>query len=684
MQGASVVEKLRAQSKKGLQRIAGKIAGVLGMRVEGTFTKGEYIEFTGRISEGAGDIPFVFVLHTGTQLSKEFVDAFNSALKKENARAVIFTLGKPVEWAEKYENIEIYAGEKIDRFFETHEELQMEAGEQYAGLEMQVPTAKVVPQKPGSGLPSIDVLEKHMKSGMKLFERKEYEKAIQIFDEALQLKPNYDRAIIMKARAYAAMGDMDTAIEIFRKATATQPDSYELWYEFADLLHALEKYDDELECYARALEINKRFDKAWNNMGIVYFLKEKYDDARYCFERAIKIKPDNPEYINNLATVLKKQGNLEEAIKHYQRALEILPDYMEVLLNMGMTYMEMKRHEDAYLAFAKYLEKNEVDAPVWHLAGVSAMNAGDYNRAIECFERALKIRPDFREAKEGLREAKRKLTQKGDKHRIQMKKEDTIIGGGKIEGVVEEAERKANIVDIEVKEETEHIEKPVVKNEVTEASAGPADTAAPKGLAALVSALARNVETREETGSGKLSADEHIKIRTLIDEGNLNEAYKMLENKSELNENPAFSLTAGIVYAGMGKYTEALAFFDAVLSKQKNSIEAMMGKELCAFYLKNYSMSVELLETIAQKYPDNLSLKLKKCLALYSLQDYSACLKELKESGKHLMYSDLYWYMMGNVEAKLGNMESASKCFENARKINARLKMPALDAKQGT
>ncbi|MGC8912500.1 MAG: tetratricopeptide repeat protein [Thermoplasmata archaeon] len=634
------IEALRKMPVSELQKVAHRVANSLGMKIETTFTKGEFIELTGKIQSEGKDLPFVLVFHSGAALNADFLSAFREVVKKENANAIIISLGN-VEKKIPDENIRIVAGSELVEFLE----------EQGIEVSAELPLREVLSEKnfkpkvAESALPSTATLEKYMKNGMKLYEKKEFEKANQFFDEVLKLKPNYDRAIIMKAKTYEAMGETESAIEIYRRALANLPEDYELWFEYADMLHRLERYDEELECYTKILAINKKFDKAWNNMGIVYFIKEKYENAAYCFERAVKILPDNPDYLNNLATAQKKLSKIEEALSNYKKVLAVAPEHVDTLLNMGMLYNEMGKHEEAYRTFRKYLLKNKDSSKGWHLAGIAAMNAGAYSQAIQCFEEALKIKPDLKESKEGLREAKRKFSQIGDKTRIPLTEDTKLLGAGI-------SERRKTEIEIlgekeGVKEEQELKPK------------------APIGVAALVSAIAKGEGIPEKSVSA--TSDDIVSAWELLKKGEISKAEHLLEGK-ETKASPWFALVSGYVYSANGKHRDADAAFTQVLS-HTNSIPAIFGKENAKFYMGDFEEAEKLMDTLIRKFPYSRSLLLKRCITLYAKRDFAKCENELKKMGKEFQYSEIYWYLMGSVYLETGNKENAEKCFKNVLKI---------------
>src|SRR5258705_309847 len=92
--------------------------------------------------------------------------------------------------------------------------------------------------------------------------------AIQDYDEAIRLKPDFALAFNNRGNAYSDKGDYDRAIQDLDKAIRLKPD------------YAL----------------------AFNNRAIAYSDKGQYDRAIHDFTEAIHLKPDDAEVLANRGT----------------------------------------------------------------------------------------------------------------------------------------------------------------------------------------------------------------------------------------------------------------------------------------------------------------------------------------------------------------------------------------------
>ena len=133
--------------------------------------------------------------------------------------------------------------------------------------------------------------------------------------------------------ALEAQGKLEDAIESYNKALAIKPDYAEAFVNMSNALKEQVKLEDAIEACNKALAIKPDYAEAYNNMGNALKDQGKMEDAMEAYNKALAIKPDYAEAYNNMGNTLQDQGKLEEAIEAYNKALAIKPDYAQAVGN---------------------------------------------------------------------------------------------------------------------------------------------------------------------------------------------------------------------------------------------------------------------------------------------------------------------------------------------------------------
>jgi tetratricopeptide (TPR) repeat protein len=114
--------------------------------------------------------------------------------------------------------------------------------------------------------------------GNEYFYKKEYNNAVQYYDKAIEIDPNYDKA----------------------------------WYNKGLALSYLGKHNEAIKCYNKALEIHVNEADAWNNKGCALYKLGKPKEAIACYNKALEIEPNNSLYNKNRNIVLEKLKKTEK------------------------------------------------------------------------------------------------------------------------------------------------------------------------------------------------------------------------------------------------------------------------------------------------------------------------------------------------------------------------------------
>jgi Flp pilus assembly protein TadD len=152
------------------------------------------------------------------------------------------------------------------------------------------------------------------------------------------------------------------AIEHFQKAIEIKPDYAEAYYNLGVVLDRQGKPGEAIDHYQKALEIKPDYAEAHNNLGILLTKQGRTAEAIEHYRRAIELNPNRAEFYNNLGNLLTLQSHLAEAISNYQKAVEINPDFAAAHFNLGSVLVLRGRYTEAIGHFRKALELKPDDA----------------------------------------------------------------------------------------------------------------------------------------------------------------------------------------------------------------------------------------------------------------------------------------------------------------------------------
>ena len=196
-----------------------------------------------------------------------------------------------------------------------------------------------------------------------------FEHAIQMYNKAIELDPNY-------AIAYAGMAD-----------------TYSQKYRFADA--SPENAASALEASERAVELDPDSAEAHASRGLSLFINEKYEEAEKHFETAGLLNPKLFESYFFYALSCSSQGQYEKAARLFVQASEVnTADYQSTSF-LALAYTALGRTEDAITArnrtielIERHLDMNPDDTRALYIGAANLSSLGESERAMEWAGRA--------------------------------------------------------------------------------------------------------------------------------------------------------------------------------------------------------------------------------------------------------------------------------------------------------
>jgi tetratricopeptide (TPR) repeat protein len=128
----------------------------------------------------------------------------------------------------------------------------------------------------------------------------------------------------------------------------------------------------------KAINIYEPFPDAHYLYGKIWYELKNYDSAYVGYKRAMSLNPEKAMYHNNVGTCLFSLGKYEEATKEFMEAMKLDKNDADPPFNLG----------SAYGAMGERLKMQN------DLENANKM----FNLAIPNFEKAIRLKPDYKSA----------------------------------------------------------------------------------------------------------------------------------------------------------------------------------------------------------------------------------------------------------------------------------------------
>ena len=175
--------------------------------------------------------------------------------------------------------------------------------------------------------------------GWKLWEKKDFNGAEKLFDEAIELNPNNEEAWRGRGVVYAdGSNQHERAIQAFNKAIEINPNYANAYFNRANVYNVLKQYKRAIQDFDKVITFNPKSRKAYNNRGVTYGILKQYERAIQDYDKAIQFNPNFDWAYNNRGRAYMQLKQYEQAIKDFDKALKLNPNYTTAKNNRELCY----------------------------------------------------------------------------------------------------------------------------------------------------------------------------------------------------------------------------------------------------------------------------------------------------------------------------------------------------------
>lgn len=246
------------------------------------------------------------------------------------------------------------------------------------------------------------------------YKKKEFDAALECYSKAFDMDP--ENMVFLSNRAAVHMEmknyeecrkDCEESIKVGRSARADDSLIAKAYVRIGTSYKKEKNYDACIEAYGKANMENYTKDVE-RKIKEVELLKKKADAAAY-------IKPELAEEHKEKGNAFFKEGKYPEAVKEYEEAIKRNPKDPKVTSryhsNLAAALMKLGSHVDAKANCEKAIDFDPDFVKAISRLGSCQYFMKEYHKALETYQKGLKLEPENAECKDGLQRTALKIQQ---------------------------------------------------------------------------------------------------------------------------------------------------------------------------------------------------------------------------------------------------------------------------------
>lgn len=170
------------------------------------------------------------------------------------------------------------------------------------------------------------------------FKEGRYRESIGYFRNVLELKPDYDLAVINMAHAYRRVGDDAAAMAGYERYLQLDPKDAYVRYQVGEVFLDRGDIDRAEQVFRQALALDPKVASATNALGVIACRRGDPATGERLIREAIATKDDVKLARYNLALIAEERGDLATAEREYLEELNRHPDSYKAAFNLSLLY----------------------------------------------------------------------------------------------------------------------------------------------------------------------------------------------------------------------------------------------------------------------------------------------------------------------------------------------------------
>jgi arylsulfatase A-like enzyme/Flp pilus assembly protein TadD len=205
---------------------------------------------------------------------------------------------------------------------------------------------------------------------------------------------------VQRARLLSSTGRSEEADALLGTLAREEPHFYLIPFLQAENFAQAHRWDDAERSYLACLKLNPNFEQAI--MGLVYlYLRDGSNaaQAKPWLDLALQRNPHNITAYYDLGVIARWEKNNQEAYRYFLKAVEENPGYASSQQELGITLVDLKRYQESLGPLSRAESLGQEDPRLEQYFGTALTYVGRSKEAVDHYQKALKLKPDFAEAR---------------------------------------------------------------------------------------------------------------------------------------------------------------------------------------------------------------------------------------------------------------------------------------------
>lgn len=224
--------------------------------------------------------------------------------------------------------------------------------------------------------------------GIAFFELKNYKESIENLNISLKLCPVYYKSHLILGTVHLKVRQFEKSEEHLKQSIMFLPNHALAYLNLGAVYSILKRYNEGIRMFEKTIELSPREVRAHFGLGKIYSLKGDRDKANQYFKNVIEFDSNGKltSHAQRAMVSSPLEGDVQQVSTEHVDSADT-----EKLYQDGYKAYLYSDFERAIQMYEAYLKRKQNDDFVWFALGASYLRAGQIDKAIESYQKAVSI-----------------------------------------------------------------------------------------------------------------------------------------------------------------------------------------------------------------------------------------------------------------------------------------------------
>lgn len=194
--------------------------------------------------------------------------------------------------------------------------------------------------------------------GMAMFRARRVDDALFYLEQSAALNPKALDALNNLANIYSEEKNYDRAVDLYQKALETDPNNWQTYFNLGIALAEAKREEEAITAFKQAAQINPLHAPSHNVLARLYMEREKWTSALIHLKRLVELEPGNPAHRLRVGHVYLRMEQPALALEWLQESQRLFPLSLDVNELMAESHYRLKEYTAAATQLEYIIEKS--------------------------------------------------------------------------------------------------------------------------------------------------------------------------------------------------------------------------------------------------------------------------------------------------------------------------------------